>query len=215
MLTYATIMKLTSIARSEWDFSAIKAGQERAAWEWEIDRTAFNKGKPWLLLDKTKQKEIAKYFDAVNHVKEHTLGDKEYDSIIQRKTIYERTTLRLHLLEIDWSLSQTAIKRELADWVNKQLETEAMSFLHTQKNRGGRPKSYCGLLVDLAIYRLKNADMKQKEMLPAMKPISEWAKLMKSPDNKLSPQHWSTAYKRMEQMVASRRERKFHIQQIF
>ncbi len=181
------------ISTIEWDFSSVSGEYERAAWEWEIDRSAFEKGTSWLELYPREQRQVADYFISDSPIKELYLSAHNIET---RLAAYELTPFGLHLLEIDWSGSKTAIKLSLSKWVENQYPLRPIGNHNPKANKGGRPPSYMGLLVDLAIHRLHSAGIRRADALGMLANLASRAKIGKTQDNRLSPQHWSHARKR-------------------
>lgn len=192
----------------------------RAAWEWEADRSAFKTGRPWLKLTRTEQSKVAAYFRTTYPLREH---DPDYLSagfFQLHADAHAATTAQLHVLEIDWFASPTAIKDALAEWVDAHpthkrelaktlAKNPATARLLPKNQKGGRPPSYPGLLLSLAMHRLEKFGVPRAEAVKLLTSLATQSGVQQSRDNKLSPQHWSGTIASVDRELAKRKRRNF------
>ena len=144
----------------------------------------------------------------------------------KRVEALESTSLSLHLLEIDCSNTPSSIKKALSRWVDNNCSSDTWLAkrsapvlkdlgISQEKPKGGRPPSYIGQLVDLAIYRLDNAGISRKQGVQGLQQLARRGKIEDTPDNKLSDQHWQSAVQRISKTIPERKKRHFKLTTVF
>ena len=196
---------------------------EQAAWEWEMDRSAFKTGRRWSELHPQEQISFAAYFKtSYPLMRDHDTNYLAEGFLRLHADAHAATTIQLHVLEIDWFAPPSAIKRALAKWVDAHptckrklaktlAQNPAMAALLPKKRKGGRPRSYIGLLLDLAMQRLQLAKVPRVEAVKLLELLAQRSGVESSADNKLSPQHWLTTVARVAREITKRRKRKLRV----
>lgn len=193
---------------ADWSFHELKDRDEeiRAAWFYEIEReAAISSGfthTAWFdMSDRQKLKaiECVKKFSAVREIGEHLSPHVPTINKTQ-----EDISLHVHLLEIDWSLGETAIVEDFKNWLRNHDGEKRAVFWDKAKSSGGKPPQYRSCLASLAIYRADSAGLKRTDAAKLLAPLASWAGVKAI----FSAAHWRTTCNNAARHIAEAKAKK-------
>jgi len=192
------------VKTSDWAFHKIPPDELRAAWNWEIQRTADGRGESWTKLPPALRRKCVEYcrWDKATGLREIALPVDPC-----RFDAYEdpRAMVSGHLLEIDWHRSRAEIVRAFEKWLGDR---------PTGRDNGG-PRNPKPWLIDLAIYRASIAGLTRPAALKRLAPLFQWAGVAQTEANKFSPSHWVDAKRRTADRLTELRKISFRLSTIF
>ncbi len=204
-----TRASLHHFAEHDWNFHKIPEDEFRVAWLWELDRTLGSGGTPWLHLPDASKRYIEERLPEsdVRVIEEWDLEKAHPEVVRVYRSCFHGELWRdgyhnLHMLDVDWSFSETRILERLKRWVRAN-RAKVPKSRRRENDRGGRKNQYDAWLVDLAMYRAGEAGLKHADAVNRMKPLFEY--FTPCGTGKISQKHWKDPQKRTRERLAVRR----------
>lgn len=202
----------------EWSFHLVPRSLREACLIYECCREGSrstptadkSQWTPWLKVSKATQKYQAKSLkDApVQSVREanYLLALQPFlpPSTVENwlvKPMYQATTLTL--FQIDWLASDSQLKSDFAEWLAEQRTVKSsIAYKHRgARRKPGRTKDVNEQLVDLAIFRARNAGFTAKETAQLLQPLVNG--LDPHLNKTITPQAVTDACKRVKNLIES------------
>jgi hypothetical protein len=215
------------LATTEWNFWPLHEAppeQHRFAWIWELDRDLASGNPPYLSLPNTDRKRHALYLvESLAKMKRRPVVEANLADILRycyeagkKGAHYDFVPHFLggaggsgttHLLTFNWEhFSREKILEAVGNWIDSKPNYILNEGRLGLAKKTGRPESYVHRLIDLAILRLSQAGVTQKQGVDLLKRTMPNPLPDSLPDPKnFTPSHWSDAKRQAERDIRTRK----------